>query len=126
MLDTILPARLIRALGSTISLRGILFMQLKTASAIAIVCLSISALLNLTGSIAGAVWMHRWYLSMGIKKPGLSLFWSTIASVVGILLFHGSRILFFVLFYRNQTKDALANALSTEATPNKALQLTAR
>jgi hypothetical protein len=75
-------------------------MQLKTASAIAIVCLTISALLNLTGSIAGAIWMQRWYISMGIKKPGLSLFWSTIASVVGVLLVHGSLILFFVVFYR--------------------------
>jgi hypothetical protein len=93
------------------SLRGILFMQLKTASAIAIACLSIGALLNLTGSIAGTIWMHHWYLSMGIQKPGLSLFWSTMASVVGVLLFHGPLILFFVVFYRNQTKDALSGQM---------------
>jgi hypothetical protein len=86
-------------------------MQLKAASAIAIVCLSMGALLNLTGSIAGTIWMHHWYLSMGIKKPRLSLFWSTIASVVGVLLFHGPLILFFVVFYRNQTKDALSGQM---------------
>jgi hypothetical protein len=86
-------------------------MQLKTASAIAISCLSICALLTLAGSIAGAIWMHHWYLSMGITRPGLSLFWSTIASVVGVLLFHGPLILFFVVFYRNQTKDAVSDQM---------------
>jgi len=87
-------------------------MQLKTASAIAIACLSIGALLNLTGSIAGAIWMHHWYLLTGITKPGLSLFWSTVASVVGVLLFHGPLILFFVVFYRDQTKDPLSRQMS--------------
>ncbi len=86
-------------------------MQLRTASAIAIACLSIGGLLNLTHTIASAISMHHWYLSMGIKKPGLSLFWSTIASVVGLLLFHGPFILFFVVFYRNQPKNALSGQM---------------
>jgi hypothetical protein len=86
-------------------------MQLKTASAIVIACLSIGALLSLTGSIGGAIWMRHWYLSMGITRPGISLFWSTLASVVGVLLFHGPLILFFVVFYRNQTKDVLSGQM---------------
>jgi hypothetical protein len=104
-------ARLILALGVYYFLKGILFMQLKTASAIVIACLLIGALLSLAGSIAGAIWMHHWYLSMGITKPGLSMFWSTAASVVGVLLFQGPLILFFVVFYRNQTKDALSHQM---------------
>jgi hypothetical protein len=86
-------------------------MQLKTATAIAIASLSIGALLNLTATIASAIWTHQWLLGMGIKKPGLSLFWSTVASAVGVLLFHGPLILFFVVFYRNQAKDALSRQM---------------
>jgi hypothetical protein len=75
-------------------------MLLKTASAIAIAFLSVGALLTLTGDI----WTHR-LLVMGMEMPWLSI----LAGAIQVLFFHVPLILFFVVVYRHQTKNALAH-----------------
>lgn len=75
-------------------------MQLKTASAIVIASLSLGALLNLTSTILTRHWA---LVILGVKTPWYSQF----ASLLGVLIFNGPLILFFVVLYRNQTKSAM-------------------
>lgn len=69
-------------------------MQLKTASAIAIASLSISAMVSLIADIH----LHYVSLQMGMKVP----WFYPLASVARVLLFDGSLILFFVVVYRKR------------------------
>lgn len=75
-------------------------MTLKTASKIAVVCLSLSALMNLTRDI----WLHR-LIVLGIFEDTRTLF--IVATVFEVLLFHVPLIIFFVVLYRMQKTDGL-------------------
>jgi hypothetical protein len=75
-------------------------MQLKTAAKLAIACLSLSALMSLTGDI----WTHR-LIVMGAFNDMRTL--SLVLSSLEVLLFHLPLIIFFVVLSRKQINDGL-------------------
>ena len=75
-------------------------MQLKTAAKIAIVCLSLSALMSITSDI----WTHR-LIVIGAFTEMRTLY--RIVFAIQVLLFHLPLIFFFVVLSRRLRTDGL-------------------
>jgi hypothetical protein len=83
-----------------VPLKGRFEMTLKRVSKIAIVCLSLSALLHVTRDI----WLHR-LIVLGVFEDTRTLL--RVANAFEVLLFHVPLIFFFVVLYRLQKTEGL-------------------